>query len=375
MFPEIRDLRLDAPYLAALARLMALVAPHVSWPALSRIPRSRRTGSRLQQVRDLLDIELGNAHGFLATGTAHELSRKLGWIREGPRASRLFELLCANLAVDARELGFVLSEADLAALVEAGVLLRLGPAVMMTVSIVPYGERWYVGDAWHLKDNAEAYGMPGAPVGYDTWLQIEYLHRRLAERTVGRMLEVGPGLGIVLHELADVVEVREGAEFDARTLGFARANLALHQDHGARVFESDLLSGASGEYELIVFNPWQPSEAHFGLIERFLEQAAAHLAPQGAICLLLNTQRRGAEEPLRRPLSEVLARLGLVAERDVVHTFATTMADGSPALRAQHFSWITRGRSVVGENITDTRTAAWAVLEGRALWDRLKKKL
>ncbi len=365
MFAELRDLDPNPRLVAGLERLVARVAPHVDWPAFSKIPRVARRGSPAQRMRDLASVELGTSHGFLGTGTSHEASRALALVRLGPRALRLFDLLCCNLAVDARDLDEVLPAEERSALVAEGVLIERGPAVMMTASVIPYGARWYVGDAWHLKDNAEVYGMLGAPVGYDTWLQIEYLRQRLAERPAARMLEVGPGLGIVLCELADLVEQREGAEYDARTLALARANLALHRDARAQVFASDLLSGASGTYDLIVFNPWQPSELYFSLIERFLEQAAARLSPTGAISLLLNTRREGRREPLMEQLSAVLARLGLVAERDVVQTFSTTMPDGSAALRAQHFCWITRGSSRAGANIADQLSLSRLALEAR----------
>lgn len=370
VFSELRDLQLTPRFLAGLERLMARLAAQVDWPTFSKIPRVSRPGSPVQRLRDLASVELGQSHGFLGTGTSHEASRALALLRVGPRALRLFDLLCCNLAVDARELEDLLPEAERDALVADGVLLELGPAVMMTASIIPYGERWYVGDGWHLKDHAEAYGLLGAPVGYDTWLQIEYLRQRLAAKPAARMLEVGPGLGIVLHELASLVDEREGAEYDPRTLAFARANLTLHRDERARVFESDLLSGASGHYDLIVFNPWQPSEQYFPLIERFVEQAAAHLTPGGAVSLLLNTRREGRREPLMEQLSAVLARLGLVAERDVVQTFATTMPDGSPALRAQHFCWLTRGASRAGANITDLHNLSWLTLEARGMLAR-----
>lgn len=368
ILPEVRDVRLDAPFVHAVRDLVGRLEPHFSWREFTKIPRARVSGTPSRQLRDLVGIELLGHHGHLATSTAHELSRALSVWRSGLPAQRLFELLCLNLAVDERDLAFALSPQDVERFVAARVLFRRGATVMMPVSLLPYGDRWYIGESWHLKDNAELYGTQGAPVGYDTSLQIEYLKQRLGRRRLARMLEIGPGTGIVLLEMGGYAERREGAEYDARTLAFAEANLRLHGDDGASVFASDLLSGASGRYDLVVFNPWQPSEEHFGLIARFLEQARDHLAEQGAISLLLNTRREGPREPLMESLSAKLAELGLTAERDIVHTFSVRTADGSPALRAQHFSWITqaRGRSRAGANITDRRSLSWLMLEGRS---------
>lgn len=368
ILPEVRDVRLDAPFVQSLRALVTRLEPHFAWREFTKIPRARVDGPPTRQLRDLIGIELLGRHGHLATSTSHELSRALSVWRNGLPAQRLFELLCLNLAIDERDLAFALSREEVESFVAARVLFRRGSTVMMPVSLLPYGDRWYIGESWHLKDNAELYGTQGAPVGYDTSLQIEYLKQRLGRRRLGRMLEVGPGTGIVLLEMGGFAESREGAEYDARTLAFAEANLRLHGDGGARVFASDLLSGASGRYDLVVFNPWQPSEDHFGLIARFLEQARDHLSDRGAISLLLNTRREGPREPLMESLSAKLAELGLEAERDIVHTFSVRTADGSPALRAQHFSWITRasGRSRAGANITDRRSLSWLMLEGRS---------
>jgi release factor glutamine methyltransferase len=124
----------------------------------------------------------------------------------------------------------------------------------------------------------------------------------------GRVADVGTGSGCIAVALAHYVPGLEvfASDDDPDALAVAARNVAAHElDSRVKLFQGDLLEPLPGDLELICANlPYlaegperppevlaQPHHALFapeggaGLVQRMLDQAAAHLAPGGALLL------------------------------------------------------------------------------------------
>lgn len=377
-YPELLDLRLDEAFVASLRRFLEPFERLVSWRALSKIPYLRREGGLARRARDLVALELAGQYGYLAKASTHDVALTLTALREGVSAVRIFDFLCMNYAVDERVLSFAYTPSALDAFVAEGVLLRRGSALMLPVTIVPFEDRWFIADSWHLKENRERYGVGGAPLDFESELQIRYLRSTFGtQRRFRRFLEIGTGTGIVMFNVRAFADQCEGGEYDPRNLAFARANHTLCPDANLRFFPTDLLSGATGEYDLITFSPWQPTDEYLDLPLRFVEQAAAHLAPDGQIVLFVSHERNDTADTVLGALSEKMAALGLCAEQDVVNTFGASRR-GEAIVMGQSFlriRWAEGRRSEAGRNITLTRTVPRFLFEGRQLAERVRARL
>ena len=116
---------------------------------------------------------------------------------------------------------------------------------------------------------------------------------------------MGTGIGIVLFEMKDLAV--------QRALAFADANKQLRSDTGVRFVRSDLFSNINTQHDLIIFNPFEPSEEHLDVLKRFLADGSEFLSDQGRMVLLIRCRRFAAEQTL---LAEIPERDCLVVVRE-----------------------------------------------------------
>ncbi|MDO8628361.1 MAG: DUF2431 domain-containing protein [Nanoarchaeota archaeon] len=135
----------------------------------------------------------------------------------------------------------------------------------------------------------------------DSYLLQKYVHR-YAE---GKVLDVGTGSGIqartALEHTPDVLAVDINPEAVEHC-----------QRQGIPAKLSDLFTNVSEKFDLIIFNPpYLPEDQHEDaaskqittggkkgneLLERFLQQARKHLAPEGKILLIISSLTPAAEK-------------------------------------------------------------------------------
>jgi len=144
----------------------------------------------------------------------------------------------------------------------------------------------------------------------------------------GRVLDIGTGSGIAGIAAAKHKGVKEVvcADISEKALGAARANAKMNGVAKKIKFtKSDLFSTVRGKFDTIAFNPpylpTEPGEKRFAdshtwdggktgrrIIDRFLAQFPAHLAPGGTL-LFLSSSLSGDGKTLR-----ALKRMGFAAK-------------------------------------------------------------
>jgi release factor glutamine methyltransferase len=148
------------------------------------------------------------------------------------------------------------------------------------------------------------------PPSEDTFLLLGALEVREGER----VLEMGPGTGLITCHLAAAGAVVTAADVNPRAVACTEANLRRNGLSGA-VVESDLFDRVPGRFDTIVFNPpycageeddllarsWAGGADGVGVTARFLAGAPPHLLPGGRVVLLLSSEMEAAA--LERALS------------------------------------------------------------------------
>ena len=132
---------------------------------------------------------------------------------------------------------------------------------------------------------------------------------------------------------------------------FAEANRRLVGDDRASFYASDLFSGANGDYDLIVFNPWQPSEDNLPVLRRFLEQLPRHLSTDGKVLLTIGGRTADGKELVLDEISSLLHAGGMRAIRRIASSHFAQGPGGALELCATSLLWIERGEargSVIG---------------------------
>ncbi len=347
-----RDGSFDEAFLAALDGYVAALSARVSWRRLRRVPVEALAAGRLRRIRDALGIGANAAGSFLTPSPRHavELARLT---QEDPRAALVYRFACANEAIGEDELAGLLEPTLAAKVREVGLVVRTADGLRATVSLAPYGDRAYVADA----RGPTAPGEHPVYLGLSSLQELGYCRTRLPAGKRDKALEIGSGTGIVLLELADRYAHWEGAEYDPRGVAFARANARLQGVTHARFYQSDVFSNVRGRFDMILFNPWQPSEGSLPLIERFVLGIPDHLEPDGKVMLLLETARVAGRDLVLDHIAGWLRTIGMSAERQVVSAYRR--GGDPPSIGEVCALWIGRGSDAAG-TIRTRRDVAWA---------------
>ncbi len=289
------------------------------WGQLERIPcgtapRRGVLGLALERLR----VRSLGGHQYLHPSSRFEHS--LATLeREHPDAGTIFRFACLNQPVPRAMLPRV-EDSTIAGLRRAG-LLDDGDGVRLRVRLVPYADESYLADPLWMDDQASSQTKP-SHVHWQTHLQVRFL-LGLNPTIAGRsLLEVGCGTGLLSVRLAPILRHVHASDISARSVAYARANAVLHGATNLQASVSDLFSTVTGHFDLIVFNPWQPSVRSIDLIRRFLEQVGSFLAPDGRLLLVVSSVSDSSGEPFMRELDAHLAQCGLSAERHVVSSWS-----------------------------------------------------
>ncbi len=148
---------------------------------------------------------------------------------------------------------------------------------------------------------------------------------RLDEPCRGRVLEMGPGSGVILAALAAAgASELVGVDIEAEAVRRTRALLRCAGAVRFRVLHGDLWEAVAGErFDLVVFNPPQlPVQTEFAggprlrswsqggsegreVLDRFVDGLASHLAP-GARALVTHGSFLALDETMRRLAARAL---------------------------------------------------------------------
>lgn len=330
--PEIND-----DYAFRLASWVSTRTPAIPWREFGGIPTRYVARHGWKRTRDFLNARWSRSSPFWWRSSAHAPLFARLVRRRGPAAGQVFRLLCMGDAVDgpaARAAGI---ERALEEGVESGVLRKTQSGFHCPVTLMPFRDSYYLTDAQCLVDGGRHYNIRPAATPTQAGAQLRLLERMLTQRSVGSALEIGCGTGVVAIELKRLCGKRLGVDVNTRALAFARANQALHSDPDVRFSHSDLFDQVGERTDLVVFNPWQPSESNLPLIERFVSELPARLTREGRALLVLDTAVRRGNDESTAAIGERLREASLEARRFVEHSYLT-----DEAVRLRSLLWIRR---------------------------------
>lgn len=338
-------------------------ANDLPWREFEGIPSRSSSGGWLAVQRDLWRIRLRKASPFWWRSPAHEpLLRRLE-TAHGRRAGLLYRFLCMGESIGR-------SEAAGTGILEA--LERGGASALFhqaadtfscRLTLFPFRGGFYLGDARCLHDERERFGKSPAARPAQAALQLEALASLLGTAPVGRCLEIGSGIGLVTLHLRGLAERRIGVDINPRSLAFAELNRRLAADPGARFCHSDLFGGVDGTFDLVVFNPWQPSESSLEVIERFLTQLESRLTAGGRALLVTESGHRRGRDRVHESIATHLKASSLRSTRFVVRSYR---ANGETRLLSLH--WIDRAPpGFSGPPIRMAVGLGWAMFRLRTL--------
>lgn len=282
-----------APALAdAVGDLVGALGRRADWRTFGTVPGEAVEAGALGRLRAAL-VEPFASYRFLLPSPFQEFHLRRLARTAGPDSRRLFEFLCLGRPVPARDLEAWIGAERVGTLRARGLVVALGGPLALALACVPAGDRFYVADTPAVLRHGKALGLAPAHLSEQTRDFILWLRAALARARVGRLLEMGSGIGMVLLELRDLVPDRVGAEIEPRAHALALVNQALRRDGGVDFVRSDLFADVAGTFDAIVANPWQPSLEFLDLLRRFLSAAPARLRPGGWIALWASTHTTG----------------------------------------------------------------------------------
>src|SRR6185503_9819227 len=212
-------------FMANLRSFVSAVGPAIPWEQFGRIPVTATARGGWRRLRDHAAARIWKPYAFLSdAGTQGYLLDRL---TEDERF--LYRLLCQTAVVDESPLRTLLGPGSIEHYIDSGLLRRSADGLALSVSLVPYGDHFYVCDSRAALEHRTP-GTDPVHISDQTHLQVVHLRKRLRGRPIASMLEMGTGIGIVLLEMRDLARVRTGAEMNDRALLFARANQALRDD-------------------------------------------------------------------------------------------------------------------------------------------------
>jgi hypothetical protein len=332
-------------FVSLLKGFVSELGPLAPWREFCTVPHasSPRTFRRL--ARDLLRTTLAGSYAYLSESPIHDLALRRLHARAGPRAALLFRFLCLSTQVEESNLAEIVSIDHISRYVERGLFLRRGRQLLLPVTLVPWGDSYYISEALEVVRNRATYQIRPAHVSHETSRFASALRARFRNRGLKTMLEMGTGIGIVALDMGEVIPRREGAEIYDRNLEFALANRELRGDADVTFYSSDLFSNVKGRYDLIVFNPWQPAEGSIETILRFLDEAPGFLADDGSIYLTISSGFRNGRDAVTEQIAEVLRRRSLRAVREVFASEIVVDADGGRCVVSSADLTIERNRT------------------------------
>jgi SAM-dependent methyltransferase len=337
-FSEIVDLAPDAAFAEAVLDLVNLFEAHINWVEFGKIPWRTAAGGLPKVCRDVLTIRRRGGYAFLRKSPAHDYFLNRLTSKLGSRSATVFRLLCLNEILDEEDLAPLLARDVIDEFVSRRVLIRRDRKITAAVRLVPYDDHFYLADSAHLEDQRSLYGIRPTYINFETHEQVTYLQRKLKSRRFARALEVGCGTGVISLELARFLGHREGTDLHERSIQFARVNQSIRRDRGATFYASDLFSNVAGRFDLIMFNPWQPSEESIGFVLGFLEQALARLDESGAVLLVLHSQLIKRRDVVFEAIAHALGRWG----RRAVQSMMDSHLGPGHSLHSVSFLWIER---------------------------------
>ena len=147
------------------------------------------------------------------------------------------------------------------------------------------------------------------------------LRKHIRDYALGRVLDMGTGSGIQALEAMSCPNVREVVAVDINPQAVSELNKEIKEKNYRKIkaVKSDLFENVQGKYHLIIFNPpylpqdkgiedWAlyGGEKGWEILERFFQEAANYLLPEGVVLLLFSTltNKDKIEEILTKQLFE-----------------------------------------------------------------------
>jgi SAM-dependent methyltransferase len=317
-YPELAALVPDEVRCDMAREFLNALGRALPWNRFGRVPVASSSPSLRRKARDVVRAVAAGEYVFLSPSPAHEyLLGRLG--RDiSPTAQQLFRFLCLSEAVSRDWLVGLVGPAMIDRCLSTQLMLQRGEVVVLSVALIPYGNRAYFAEPWFAINNRQQYAYSPVHIAALTHEHIGFLTRFLAGTVCERMLEMGSGIGIVSLELRPFARKRVGAELSSRSVAFAIANARFHNDSAATFVQSDLFAGVEGSFDLILFNPWTPSEQFIDLILRFIAELPPFLAENGRAVLFLNCRQEQGQDVVLERVAACLRQHALRAKRFVI---------------------------------------------------------
>lgn len=328
--------QLAEPLVAAVLEVCERVRPLVSWAEFGRVPSAPAAATWKSRLENFVHTVALERYSYLQASPFQALALRRLERRRGRRAVTLFRFLCLGDAVCALELAGVFAPRELDDWRSAGLLLDRGDQLALAVRLIPYRDYCYVTQGVGTGDGEAPY------LGDQTHTHIELSKRFLRRRPCRRLLDMGCGIGMAALELQSWAAERVGSELSFTSLEYARLNQQLRGDAAVVFLQSNLFANVSGCFDLISFNPWQPSEAALPLILRFVREAPRFLAPGGTVQLAVDTLLAKGRDTVLEAVQAALREQGLSARRQIFTSYRAMRDERGVGVAAGSMLWITQ---------------------------------
>jgi SAM-dependent methyltransferase len=342
--PSTADRKLTSSFIEALNDFRAQATPGVPWEEFGRVPWAIRSANWRDRLGHCWEQMVLERYSYLTASPLHEFCLRRLERRAGRRAATLFRFLCLCETIETEEASELFGERNLEAWRSAGLFATAGDRLALAVRLVPYRDYCYVTEAG---DQFRA-GTPGNDLPYlgdQTHKHIQLVKGFLRRHFCRRLLDMGCGIGMAVLEARPWAAVRLGVDLSVRSLEFARINQQWRADADVVFQQSDLFENVSGEFDLILFNPWQPSEAAAPLLLRFLRDLPRYLTPHGTAVVTVDSLLAGGRDTVLTALCPVLAEQSMVARRQIFASYRDERDERGRGVAAGSVLWISRSTS------------------------------
>lgn len=326
----VRRLRIDEGIVAPIEALTDALASRLDWKAFGTVPRLNTYygggGSLLSRLRHRLESRV--EYRFLEDSPRQIEYLKRLESRSGPDAVELFGFLCLGHGRPSQMVEGWIGTSLTRELLDLGLMFEVQGSLHMAVGLVPYGDHYYLSDLPIVEQFGNRLGLPPAHVSPQSHWAVNWMKRMVAQRRIGSMLEMGSGIGMVLFESRSLVEQRLGVEIGSRNYTYSLVNRRVVRDNTTTLIQGDLFSDVSGKFDLIVFNPWQPTIRSLPLVERFLIDAPKFLSEGGRIALWASTDGEPeSKDPVVKAIRSAAKAAGMSVNREILHSFFLQAGD------------------------------------------------